>query len=313
MHENTITLKGEAARPDGVTFRVLQTLVPVVSNTCRRVLRFQAEGRSHLMRVPNWLNEVTDLELATHNQVSSDANSTRLVIKSPTLLDVAPQLFEQLPLFEASLRSQDTAFNLFEEALLDAVNGNANSARIDSAILSSAAEFSDVLDLGFSSISLNGGPRPAVHITRETLKTVEQLQKTAPESKKVVISGRLDSLTGSRRSFSLITGGRTIRGYFPTEDNDRYKDLWDKRVVIDGDAVFKPSGEFSFVIANYIQPAGDNDDIWESIPRSSPRTLDDVTPRTLMPPMVSGAGRVFGKWPGDETDEEVMATLEAID
>ena len=38
-----------------------------------------------------------------------------------------------------------------------------------------------------------------------------------------------------------------------------------------------------------------------------------LQPRNPPPPGTSGMDRVYGKWPGDETDEEVEATLEAIE
>jgi hypothetical protein len=313
MQEHTITLKGEAARPEGVTFRVLKSLVPIVGDTCRRVLRLQAEGRSHLNGVPLWLNDVTDLELVTNSDNTSKNNTTRLLIKSPSFQEAAPQIFEQLSLFETSLKPKDSAFNLFEGALADAVNGNSDSSRIDTNILSSAAEFSEILDLGFTSISFNGGPTPPVHITRHSLETVERLKLEAPDSKKVIISGRLDSLKRSRRSFSLISQGRTIRGFFPSEDNHKYQVLWGKNVVIDGEAVFKPSGDLSFIAASHIQAAKEGDKIWENIPRPSPRSIDEISPRNFVYAGSSGAARIFGQWPGDESDEDVIAALEAID
>ena len=43
------------------------------------------------------------------------------------------------------------------------------------------------------------------------------------------------------------------------------------------------------------------------------RTLATYQPRNPPPPGTSGMERVFGKWPGDETDEEIRAALEAIE
>jgi hypothetical protein len=43
------------------------------------------------------------------------------------------------------------------------------------------------------------------------------------------------------------------------------------------------------------------------------RTLATYQPRDPPIPGTSGMERVFGKWPGDETDEEICAALEAIE
>jgi plasmid stability protein len=42
-------------------------------------------------------------------------------------------------------------------------------------------------------------------------------------------------------------------------------------------------------------------------------TLATYQPRNPPSPGTSGMDRVFGKWPGDETDEQVRAALEAVE
>ena len=51
----------------------------------------------------------------------------------------------------------------------------------------------------------------------------------------------------------------------------------------------------------------------EDRPEVFPRSLDELKPRTAPPPGSNGMEYVFGHWPGDETDEEVKAIMEAIE
>jgi hypothetical protein len=46
--------------------------------------------------------------------------------------------------------------------------------------------------------------------------------------------------------------------------------------------------------------------------RRPPQTLADLKPRIPPPAGSSGLDQVIGRWPGDETDDEIQAALEAI-
>ena len=46
--------------------------------------------------------------------------------------------------------------------------------------------------------------------------------------------------------------------------------------------------------------------------RPRPKSLDELKPRIPSPPGTSWLAEVAGKWPGDETDEQIYAALEEI-
>lgn len=46
--------------------------------------------------------------------------------------------------------------------------------------------------------------------------------------------------------------------------------------------------------------------------RKPPQTLADLQPRIPPPAGTSGLDQVIGHWPGDETDDEIQAALDAI-
>lgn len=46
--------------------------------------------------------------------------------------------------------------------------------------------------------------------------------------------------------------------------------------------------------------------------RPVPQSLADLKPRKLPPPGKTAMEMVMGKWPGDETEEELLAALKAM-
>lgn len=46
--------------------------------------------------------------------------------------------------------------------------------------------------------------------------------------------------------------------------------------------------------------------------RERPQSLDELKPRRPSPPGMNGLAYIAGKWPGDETDEEIDRALEEL-
>lgn len=101
-------------------------------------------------------------------------------------------------------------------------------------------------------------------------------------------------------------------GLLPPGGPDAFAPLFGERVVVDGEARFRPSGAVSTLLASLIQAATPADAGWERVPRPRPRSLEDLKPRTAAPPGTNRMERVFGHWPGDETEEELLAALEKM-
>jgi len=132
------------------------------------------------------------------------------------------------------------------------------------------------------------------------------------DQKRIIVSGMLDQLTYSKHTFVLRIGRRMLRGVLPSGNIRAYRDLLGEKIVVDGTATFQPSGKMTVIVATAIHKAAEQDAVWEHVPHSSPHTLDELCPRNPLPPGESGFGRIFGKWPGDETDEEITAALKKM-
>lgn len=138
--------------------------------------------------------------------------------------------------------------------------------------------------------------------------------ESAPPPERVIVTGWLDSITASKRSFQLkLSSGRTLRGILPPREPSEYAPLFAKRVVVDGVAHFRPSGAVATIVAGHIQLATPKDDVWDQMPRPQPRSLDEVLAPEEVSPYRNPVDAVWGKWPGDETIEELMEALEKVE
>ncbi len=307
MIQHTIRLEGKAAKGARISARVLNRLLETLLEATQRSLRLRVEGRSHLRGETDWLNAAADFEL-----VGLDKGSTVLTLETRPLRESAPELFNQPDLWDNLPSPEQSAFGLFESTLRDAVTGNEESDLLDRNVLESIAKFDTLLELGYSACTFDGSRVEGVTLTPEGLHTAERLRDEAPPPQKIIVSGVLDQMTHSRRSFLLRLDTGTLRGILPSDNLNAYRHLLGERVVVEGEATFRPSGTVSVIVAQSIRPATPQDSIWEQAPRPRPRTLSELRPRTPLPPGASGFDRIFGKWPGDETDEEITVALEEM-
>jgi hypothetical protein len=110
----------------------------------------------------------------------------------------------------------------------------------------------------------------------------------------------------------MVPSGESIRGVLADDDAQMLPAIWGRDAVVTGVAHFRPSGALLRIDAEHIEPGGERDlRLWSSVPRplfgsgEAPAAPRSQTSR-------SGIAAIFGQWPGDETDEELLAMLEEI-
>jgi hypothetical protein len=310
MVRHTIRLVAPRERGRGVSLYVLRMLSEALLEAARRSLRLRVEGRSRSQQRYSWLAAATEIDLIGFRE-----DATLLEWEAPALGEAAPELFGQTPVWEWSPRREQSALSLVEDALRDAVAGNAESDLLDRGILDALSRLGRVLHRGFEAVEFDGvvSPEGPLRVTRAALAVVERLRDEIPPSQRVIVTGRLEPRAPGRRGFLLkLASGESVPGLLPPGGLDAYAPLFGERVVVDGEARFRPSGTVSALLASHIQAATPADAGWERVPRPRPRSLEDLKPRTAVPPGTNRMERVFGHWPGDETEEELLAALEKM-
>jgi hypothetical protein len=85
-----------------------------------------------------------------------------------------------------------------------------------------------------------------------------------------------------------------------------------RAVIVNGTVAFRPSGSVLRIDAEAVDPASSTDLFFSKLPGPSNRMLR--RPQFLHPQTAAaGMHAVFGHWPGDENDVEVLRTLEEIE
>lgn len=275
----------------------------------RGALRQRVEGRSTARgTLPAWLHAAANFDV-----VGFGAGSTVIVIEAKSLSDVAPSLFAQRELFEP-IDPSDSAFGLMEQTLAIAANGRSDSDLFDQALLSTFRRFEGVLSSGFSSIELtNGKPgREPVVIDCDSIDAVDHLIRSTPAPQRARVAGTLDTIRHSDRMFTLLVdGGKAVKGVAEGIAAEQLAELFGQNVVVSGTAVFRASGTLLRIEAESIEPAGRDAEVWSRVPTPLFRIMDASSLRQTQGPR-SGVNAVFGRWPGDENDDQIAAALREL-
>jgi hypothetical protein len=306
MPLQSIRVLGPSANRSRISGPLLRDLLAMVAEGSRRALRMRVEGRSTAAgRVPDRLEPATEFAFLGLSDGSCVVN-----LEAPTLAQAAPRTFAQGSLF---LDSSSSAIRLWQESLADALAADADSDRFD---LSMLAEFKKSLHRVFEhnvemfEIRNGDSSIPATVVRREGVDQIESLKRRTPRSRRVRVAGKIDELRHSDRRMTLILAdGRALTCLAGEIDEGRLRSLWGQHVVVSGLAVFRPSGKVLRIEADTISLASDSDlKIWSAEPEPLGARLDAKELHRSQGAR-SGISAIFGRWPGDETDEEFEVLL----
>ena len=269
----------------------------------RQALRLQAEGVSTRSGpVPDWVREATDFKVdGVH------AGSTILTLDAPVL--------SETPLFSGDgaapdgFRPDETALSVFGQVVADLETGALDSDRVDHSLLATFARFSKLGTGVRVEFSARGTLRKADTFTvdQEIIRTAARLQAATPSDHAVVLTGRLDAIEHGSSRFTLITDdGRRVKGTFTgSEAHQRLRDLWGRRITLQGMARYTAAGRVRFVEASVVRAYAEGDDTFAAL------THSPMLPIEGEPPVRKGSGlaSLRGAWPGDESIDALLASL----
>ena len=289
----------------------LLTLMPEVVRQCVS-MAFQRRSKAR-GRPPQWLVAASDLRVL---KISGKAETT-VRFDLPRLGEAAPDAYEQSEFWPSRPEPEDTGFDLLGDVLSDVSVGKEDSERFDQNLLWSVAGLRHVLDGSFDEVRVSGRrypiDSPAV-IDAVTISAAEELYSKTPAPTRVRLVGVLDALRISTRTFALrLDDGNEVRGVLSAGDFSRVLDAFGMklRVLVRGDAVFRPSGQLLLVDADDVTLAADESPIWSRLPQG-------LAGDALQPGLhrrqthTSGLAAIVGRWPGSESDEEIEAALKEL-
>lgn len=292
-----------------------------VSNAIRHVpgllsqaVRMGFQGASTVRgQKPRWLRAMSDVRL-----VGVDGQDEPIIrFDAPQFGDVAEGLYSQLQMALGFPRPgpEDTGFDLLGDLLSDLAAHERDSARFDHQLLGRVLRFRRVLDGHFQQMLITArrypSEKPAV-MDKAVITTAGEFYEIIPSPVRARMVGVLDRLEASTRSFTvLLDDGARAHGVLAEGEIDELASLFHRRVLVLGEAAFRPSGRFLRVDAEHVSLAVNELPIWSELPEPSDARVDI---QTLHMPhgRKRGLAAVVGQWPGDETDEEIAELLREL-
>ncbi|MDZ4852645.1 MAG: hypothetical protein SGI77_25430 [Pirellulaceae bacterium] len=299
-------------RPPAIPIGELIRLIPDILS---RSIRMAFMGRSTVRgSTPNWLRSMSDIRF-TDLQGSKD--ETKLFFECPTLGSAAPQLYAQQE-FEWTERpsADDCGFDLYGDVITAVRSQDRDSDRFDMQLLKRVGLLQRGINGTFQQLEFTSRRYPAdcpVVLDERTIQIARDFTSRIPKSDQVRVVGKLDMLRASTQSFAIKTDdGSEVRGILPEGCLENAKELLAHRVLIIGQAAYRPSGRLLRVDAIEIQEASKEGAFFSRVPQ--PKTARSNIGQIVRDQShKKGLAAIIGKWPGQETDDEIALALQEMD
>lgn len=303
-HEHLITLNGTSAADERVSGHILRDLVDILVEGSEQTLRYRIEGRSKARGTPpGWLRPASDFQIeAVHGR----GEPLAFKVDAKPLAEAMPEKFAQATLFEG-IDASKSSVDLFEDTLAEAIRGEEDSELFDGPLLETMKGFKGLLAHGVDSVQIKNGR--LLEVNTKAVQNVARLADQEHPSRRVRIAGWLETIRHSDCRFVLILpDGAKVAGTAIDLGAEALRGAFGKRVVIQGVADFRPSGNVLRINAEKVEDGTDTDlQVFGKIPR--PLAAPALVTRS------SGKGgfeAILGQWPGDETEEQLFAQLREL-
>lgn len=262
-------------------------------------------------RTPRWLERASDIRFVD----LEGRDTTVLHFEAPTFGNAAPEIYEQTEFWPSRPDPALTGFEVFADVLRDITARNRDSDRFDPSLLRSFRGFGRVFDGTFHEArveDLRGQQPEFAVLATPTIENAKQLGAEAPPARRVRVVGTLDMIRVSTQGFAIrIDSSEEVRGVLVEGDVDSLAPLLNKRVAAEGSAVFRPSSGFLRLDADAVVSGEGVSALFSRVPTPlsrATRRKGFARPQTPS----TGVNAFFGRWPGDETEEELLAALDEL-
>ncbi len=309
METRTVRIAGPRTMGSHVSARVLAEASELLVHGTQRALRLRTQGRSSARgSVPSWIDSASDVIVSIAGSARQVCEPTLLHVEVPSLVEAAPSAFRQLDLFP-ELDVTRTSFDYLVDSVSAAIDPAGDDTLYDLPFLEFLRRRSAMFDAGVETLQFmdgSGRRRTLLELTIGSLQELKSLEEQIPPPQRVRLAGFLDTIRASDLSFVLVLpDGSKIRGV--GDDASALQKHWQTRVVVSGRVYYTSRRRILRIEADHFSPATERDlEVWGLAPVVD---LAAAQLRRHQGPR-SGLSAVFGRWPGDESDEEVFTALE---
>lgn len=305
-----LKLKGLVSPSGTIPLKALTEVCDLLLGAAERGLRLAVEGTSVKRgRLPVWLTKSLDLKL-----IGMKKGSTVLAIEAPVLGETAKEQVRQQDFWYVLPKPEDTALTLLARSIHDTTAEVLDSDAYDGGILDSLLQFKPFLKSFAEKVELHCVSRPREHfrLGEQELAKIQRLKAKTPEPRAFVISGLFDVIEHNKKRFHLVlSDGESLPGTIDTEhlDVEQMRQFWGKKVTIKGLVHFRPSRRPRLIEAQVIKSMEQGEEVFETLPQEPSQIEFATSVRDSAAAKKGWLKEVWGKWPGDEPIEDLLAAL----
>lgn len=304
--EQEIVVRNASNGDPGADIHITGELFRRIETTVRPCVRMALTGRSaRVGQPPQWLSAASNVRAYGFSNRGDDLI---LSFGVPKLGDAAPKAFDQGLLFEQDVRPEETALDLMGSMIQDVRSQRADSNTYDESMLTVLSRWDGLLQTRVKAVVLPDS-RSTKHsqLDSEVIAGAKLLNSRIPQPRQVRVVGRVDMVRYSTRSLGLrLENGDEVRCAVVNEDIQDLKSFGNQDVTVLGKAIYRPSGTVLRLDVEAILNTTVGRDQFSSVPPSTERK--QIVERPLQT-MRNGVASIFGTWPGDETDQELLEAL----
>ena len=288
---------------------VFRRIHPLMANSVRMAF----EGRSTATgEQPRWLKRASDVRVLGFSDHRGD---TILELEAGKLGEAAEELYKQRKLWSDLPDPQETAIQVLARVVNDVRFANAESTRYDPGLLRVAQHLDSLFVRDLKAIRLPDAPDDTqlrAILDREVPIHARQLSSSTPPPRQVRLAGTLDMVRYSTRAFALkLADGKEVQGVLEqTGIIETLSKFLNKKIVIVGKAIYRPSGSVLRIDAQHVEEDSGESSQFSRVP--PPLSRKPSIGKAKTETAKGGIDAFFGIWPGDETDEELLASLREL-
>lgn len=313
---NAVERSVRIAGPEGLGRRPRPELIgPVLTNLEGTLLDAVRMGFLHSSRargrVPSSLRVAADARFLGH---TGEDGATLLHFELPTFGSVAAELFQQRLLWDDGPKPEETAFELFGAALHDVAVRRTESNSFDPGLLRRIKSYQRVLTRGVERITMpDTDAARRGQIDADVVVAAAELHAVTPSPRRVRVTGRLDVMGASQGVLKLdVRPGEIVTALWEGQNPvETLREYFNRDVVVEGLAIFRPSGSMLRIDADAIAAASSQDEFFRGVPTGTVQRDYHKLAR-LRVGEKSAYAQLRGSLAGEESDEEFEAALAAL-
>lgn len=152
-------------------------------------------------------------------------------------------------------------------------------------------------------------------IDADVVRAASDLAAVTPSAHRARVAGRLDLMGASQGVLKIeVRPGEVVTALWERDEPiENYRELFNKDVVVEGLAIFRPSGTLLRIDADVIAPASAQEDFFRHVPHA-PVAQDSPKLARLKPSERSAYTQLRGCMPAeaDESDEDFDAAVATL-